>query len=160
MIAGVDQLLYHEAFLLDEGRYQDWLRLLATDLRYWAPVRANVPRAQEQAQAADRLPLFDETKASLSLRVARLETGAAWIDVPPTRTRHLITNVMAEAESDGRLRVRSNFMVYRSRNFGDEWFVVGCREDRWSHADEDRWLLHERMILFDHATIEVLPLFL
>ena len=30
---------YHEAELLDERRYEDWLALLADEVRYWRPMR-------------------------------------------------------------------------------------------------------------------------
>lgn len=158
MSSEIEQLLYREAHLLDCGEFDQWLALLAPDLRYWAPVRADVPRAQERETESIRLPLFDETKASLGMRVARLATGLAWIDLPHTRTRRFISNVMAEPEADGIVSVRSNFMLFRSRSFREEWTVVGCREDKWSRAQE--WLLRERKILLDHCTVENLPLFL
>lgn len=154
----IERLLFHEADLLDSGRFQEWLALMAPELRYWAPVRAAVSRKDERDGEATRLPLFDETKGSLGLRVSRLETGIAWIDVPPTRTRRLISNIMADRDDDGSVRVKSNFVVFRSRGRGEEWFAVGCREDRWIQAPG--WLLKERKILLDQSTVENLPLFL
>ena len=47
MIEDVERLLYHEAHLLDSGMFHEWLELMAPDLRYWAPVRAEVSRKQE-----------------------------------------------------------------------------------------------------------------
>lgn len=158
MSAEFEQLLYGEAQLLDSGLYRDWLALMAPDLRYWAPVRANVGRASEQRSEASRLPLFDETRGSLELRISRLETGLAWVDTPPTRTRRFITNITADAGCDGDVRVRSNFLLFRSRSFTEDWFVVGCRDDLWRRAQAG-WLLKERKITFDHCTVENLPLF-
>ena len=34
--------LYREAELLDERRHEEWLALLAEDIRYWMPMRRNV----------------------------------------------------------------------------------------------------------------------
>ena len=39
----VEQFLYHEAELLDERRYEEWLTLFTDDVRYWMPMRRNVP---------------------------------------------------------------------------------------------------------------------
>ena len=114
MSGDVERVLYREAQLLDAGRFHEWLELLAPDLRYWAPVRADLPRSREQESESKRLPLFDETKASLSLRVDRLDTGLAWVEIPPPRTRRFITNIAAEPAGDGLVRVRSNFMLFRS----------------------------------------------
>jgi 3-phenylpropionate/cinnamic acid dioxygenase small subunit len=158
MSGEVEQLLYREAHLLDSGGFHEWLELLAPDLRYWAPVRADVPRSQEKEGEANRLPLFDETKASLSLRVSRLDTGLAWVENPSTRTRRFVTNVVVESEIDGLVQVRSNLMLFRSRSFTDETILVGCREDKWSRTD--KWLLKERKILIDHCTVENMSLLL
>jgi 3-phenylpropionate/cinnamic acid dioxygenase small subunit len=154
----VEQLLYHEAHLLDSGRFLDWLALMAPDLRYWAPARANLPRNREGEGGSNQLLLFDETKASLRLRISRLDTGLAWVDIPPTRTRRFISNVAAESEADDLVSVRSNFMLFRSRSYREEWLVVGCREDKWSRSEE--WHLRERKIIFDHCTLENLSFFL
>jgi 3-phenylpropionate/cinnamic acid dioxygenase small subunit len=152
MATEVEQLLYHEAHLLDSGLFPEWLELLAPDLRYWAPVRAEHLRGEEREAEADRLLLFDETKASLALRIRRLGTGLAWSETPTTRTRRFVSNVVAGEEADGIVPVRSNFLLFRSRGFSDESFLVGCREDRWSRSDG--WRLRERKILLDHCTLE------
>lgn len=158
MIKDVDELLYHEAYLLDCGLFHEWLELLAPDVRYWAPVRAEVSRAQEREDEATRLPLLDETKTSLTLRVRRLDTGFAWVEQPPTRTRRFISNITSREDEGGLLHVRSNVLVFRSRSFTDESIMVGGREDRWSRTD--RWLLKERKILLDHGAVENLSLLL
>ena len=158
MTSEVEQLLYREAYLLDSGEFQAWLELLAPDLRYWAPVRAEVNRKQETEGEASRLPLFDETKASLALRISRLDTGLAWVENPATRTRRFVTNIFVEKEANGLLHVRSNLLLFRSRSFVDETILVGCREDNWARAD--RWLLKERKILIDHCTVENMSLLL
>jgi len=38
----IEEFLYREADLLDERRYEDWLALVAEDVRYWMPMRRNV----------------------------------------------------------------------------------------------------------------------
>jgi 3-phenylpropionate/cinnamic acid dioxygenase small subunit len=158
MTRDAEQILYREASLLDSGAFQEWLDLLAPDLRYWAPVRAELDRKDENATEACRLRLFDETKASLQLRISRLGTGLAWVESPTTRTRRLVTNVMAETGADGLVHVRSNVLVFRSRSFSDETFLVGCREDKWSGSGT--WLLKERKIIIDHCTVENMSLLL
>ena len=158
MSADVAELLYHEADLLDSGQFHAWLELLAPDIRYWAPVRADLPRAEERAAEAKRLPLFDETLESLTLRVKRLDTGLAWSEIPATRTLRIIANIRHENEETGLVRVRSNFLLFRSRSRGDETIMAGGREDTWSRSG--KWLLRERKILVDHRTVENMSLFL
>ncbi len=154
----IDQLLFHEAYLLDSGDWRNWLALLADDVRYWAPVRAELPRQQEQETERSRLPIFDETKDSLTLRVNRLESGYAWVEIPPTRTRRLITNIADTRSTGGLVNVRSNFLVFRSRSVAEEWLIVGSREDIWS--DHDGWQLKERKIMLDQCALENLSVLL
>ena len=157
MASEIERLLYREAHLLDTDQFFEWLDLLAPDLRYWAPARSDVSRRQELEDEAQRLALFDETKASLTLRIKRIDTGLAWAENPTTRTRRLISNVMEE-ETDGIVHVRSNFLLFKNRSFTDEIILVGCREDKWTRSDA--WLLRERKILIDHCTVENMSLLL
>ena len=153
MIAEITQTLYHEAHLLDSGLFREWLALLAVDVHYWAPTRAEMNRDNDSPDEANRLPLFNETKQSLTLRIHRMETGIAWIETPPSRTRRFISNVMLlDTDSTNLFKVRSNFMIFKSRSYIDETIFVGCREDKWCNAG--RWQLKERKILIDHCTLE------
>lgn len=42
-----EDLLYHEAWLLDHDKLEEWLTLCAEQIRYWAPIRTNTPRGSE-----------------------------------------------------------------------------------------------------------------
>ena len=59
--------LYHEAELLDERRYEDWLALLTEDVRYWMPIRRNVKLGElerEFTREGQDVNWFDEGKDS------------------------------------------------------------------------------------------------
>jgi 3-phenylpropionate/cinnamic acid dioxygenase small subunit len=149
----VEQFLYREARLLDERRFREWLELFTDDVHYWMGARSNrYPRTskaisilspnryvEDDHTRADELSIFDETKETLSGRVARLETGMAWAEDPPSRTRHLITNIELAAEAGPELTVHSNFIVYRSRAETEQDFYVGARQiaaaGRWRAED-------------------------
>lgn len=60
----VGQLLFRKARLFDEQRFHDWLDLLSDPTR---------------------------TRQAYTGAVARLETGMAWAEAPPLRTRHFMT---------------------------------------------------------------------
>ena len=149
-----EDLLYREAWLLDQDRLEEWLDLLSENIHYWAPVRADMNRGKEDFSPPLRLAFFDDNKDGLRLRVARIRTGAAHADEPPSRVRHLITNVQVmEAPDTETTKVASNFLVFKSRRNREENLSVGCREDTW-RLDGGAWKLDERMILLDHNVIE------
>ncbi|WP_203337515.1 aromatic-ring-hydroxylating dioxygenase subunit beta [Nocardioides limicola] len=135
----VEQFYYREAELLDDGRYADWLELLADDLDYWMPTRTNRLRRQQALSIAARgeAGFYDETKESLAWRIRRFDSGMAWAEDPPSRTRHLVTNVRVrhaspavdEGVTESDLVVKSNFLVYRSRLEREENVFAGQRAD-------------------------------
>lgn len=167
VIRAVEQFLYREARLLDERRFHDWLELFTDDLRYWMPVRTSrYPKGsraivildedryiEEELAQEGELALLDETKQSLSMRIARLDTGMAWAEDPPSRTRHLITNIEVEAGStDAELTVYSNFLVYRTRGETEQDFFVGRREDILRNV-EGAWKIARRKIVLDQNVL-------
>lgn len=135
----VEQFYYTEAELLDDGLFTDWLELLDDDLDYWMPTRTNRLRRQQALSIAARgeAAYYDETKESLAWRIRRFDSGMAWAEDPPSRTRHLVTNVVAHhvdpQEHTGftpdDLLVRSAFLVYRSRLEREENVFAGRRTD-------------------------------
>ena len=151
--------LYHEAWLLDSDRLEEWLDLFADSVHYWAPVRANVGRGKEDFTQQHRLTYFDDDKNSLTLRVQRVRTGVAHADEPPSRVRHFVSNVrILDTDGPDRVKVGSNFQVFRSRWDGTEHFFVGCREDWWRRTD-GKWKNEERCIVLDHGVLENVTVF-
>lgn len=167
VIRGVEQFLYREARLLDERRFHDWLHLFTDDVHYSMAARANrYPRSskaiaaldadrytEENVAGEDELGLFDEDIRTLTARVARLDTGMAWAEDPPSRTRHLITNIeIAPDASESELTVHSNFIVYRSRGETEQDFYVGARQDRLRRVD-GAWKIASRRMVLDQNVL-------
>ena len=167
MIREVEQFLYREARLLDERCFHAWLDLFTDDVRYWMPVRST--RYPKESKAIvildpdryvetelgqeDDVAIFDETKETLSRRIARLETGMAWAEDPPSRTRHIITNIEVElGDTAAECKVYSNFMVYRTRSETEQDFYVGARQDVLRHVD-GAWKIARRTIILDQNVL-------
>lgn len=149
-----EEWLSREAALLDEGDFESWLELFDDDVRYWAPVRANVARSDEDLDAASRLAHFEDDKGTLELRVKRLRTGFAHAEEPPSRTRHFVTNVrVLDCDNPQRVQIASNLLVFRSRERRDE-VLFSCGRRDWWHRVGAGWRCEERRILFDHDVIE------
>jgi 3-phenylpropionate/cinnamic acid dioxygenase small subunit len=154
-----EALLSEEHWLLDAGQFEDWLALMDDAVRYWAPVRENLGRDEENFERPHLLTHFDENRATLGLRVARLRTGSAHAEEPPSRIRHFLANVkILEQATAERVRVASNFIIFRSRPGLEEHLFVGSRRDWWQRR-EGGWRLTERLIIFDHDVIENITVF-
>ncbi|MEU9239706.1 3-phenylpropionate/cinnamic acid dioxygenase subunit beta [Streptomyces sp. NPDC048385] len=160
----VEQFYYEEAALLDDGRYADWLDMLADDLDYWMPTRTNRLRRQQALSVAARgeAAFYDETRESLAWRIRRFDSGMAWSEDPPSRTRHLVTNVMVRhvdpAGHDGftenDLWVRSAFLVYRNRLEREENVFAGGRTDILRRTGDGGLQVARRTILLDQNILQ------
>ena len=139
-----------EAWLLDERRFKEWVDLFTDDVLYFMPRRKNVPRreAHRELTALGDLAIFEEDKRYLEMRVARLDTGMAWAEDPPSRTRHLIGNLEAELPENGEVAARTAFLVYRSHLETDHQLLSGCREDMLRNVD-GAWKVARRTIVLD-----------
>jgi 3-phenylpropionate/cinnamic acid dioxygenase small subunit len=159
----VEQFYFEEAERLDDGRFADWLELLADDLDYWMPCRTNRLRRQQALSIAARgeAAFYDETKESLAWRIRRFDSGMAWAEDPPSRTRHLVTNVVVKhvdpTQYDGfgteGLEVRSAFLVYRNRLEREENVFAGRRTDLLRRTD-DGLQVARRVILLDQSVLQ------
>jgi len=151
----IEQFLYQEAALLDEGKFHEWLTILADDIHYWMPTRYNRSRRERELEFSkpNEIALFDEDKASLKMRVKRLDTGMAWAEDPPSRTRHLVTNVQVRPREEGpEYDVSSNFLLYRTRLETDLNVFAGRREDVL-RPTRDGWQIAKRTILLDQSVV-------
>jgi len=167
VIREIEQFLYREARLLDERRFHEWLDLFTDDVRYWMTSRPNrYPKSskalaildparynENDLAAEDELAILDESKETLTARVARLGTGMAWAEDPPSRTRHMITNIEVErGGADTELTVYSNFIVYRSRGETEQDFYVGARQDLLRQVGNN-WKIASRRLLLDQNVL-------
>ncbi len=155
LVRRVEEFLYLEAQLLDERRFEEWLALLADDLRYWMPMIRNVPgNEMERAETRERQDVawFDEGKDTLVLRVQQIRTGEHWASRSLSRTCHMVSNVQIENVTPQSLAARSRFLVYRNRGDTEVDLFAGKREDVIAR-DGARLMLQRRKIVLDQNVL-------
>jgi 3-phenylpropionate/cinnamic acid dioxygenase small subunit len=161
----VAEFLYREAELLDERRYEEWLALLADDIRYWMPMRRNVKFGEAEREfTRERTDIawFDEGKDTLTRRVRQIQTGIHWAEEPHSRIAHLVSNVQVVEASPSiaepqEVAVKCRFLIYRNRVETETDLLVGKREDRLrrvaSGSGADDWQIARRMIILDQNVL-------
>jgi 3-phenylpropionate/cinnamic acid dioxygenase small subunit len=144
------QFYIREAWLLDERKFKEWLDLFTDDVLYFMPRRKNVPRRELRRELTPLgdLAILEEDKRYLEMRVARLDTGMAWAEDPPSRTRHLVGNLEAAPLDNGEVEARTAFLVYRSHLETDSQLLSGYREDVLRKVD-GKWKVSRRTIVLD-----------
>jgi|EndMetStandDraft_8_1072994.scaffolds.fasta_scaffold00280_13 biphenyl 2,3-dioxygenase beta subunit len=159
----VEQFYFAEVELLDDWAWRSWYELFTEDAHYRMPIRRNRLRRQRKSDEADDLgglevAHFDDDTVSLDMRIQQLESGMHWAEDPPSRSRHLVTNVRVKpAEVDGEARadeyfVRSNFFVYRNRLEAEVDLWAGERRDVLRLVD-GRLRIADRIILLDQNLV-------
>ena len=144
------QFYIREAWLLDERKFTEWLDLFTEDVLYFMPRRKNVPRRElhREVTPLGDLALFEDDKGYLEMRVARLATGMAWAEDPPSRTRHLIGNLVVEPLDNDEVQARTACLVYRSHLETDQQLSAGSREDVLRQVN-GAWKVAKRTIVLD-----------
>lgn len=149
----VSQWLFTEAALLDQRRFNDWLALLTQDIRYVVPIR--VTKAAGQGTGFEDSPAhFNDSYFLLEQRVRRLETGYAWAEDPPSRTRHMVTNIQIEpTDRDDEILAKSCLLLHRTRgDIAAPEQLIGERHDRLRRVD-GALRLSARTVYLDHTTL-------
>jgi ethylbenzene dioxygenase beta subunit len=158
----VERFLVDEAEALDTWRLRDWLGMLTDDVVYQVPIRVH----KEVGDTGDRVTgvmadsfHLDESRTSLEMRVERVETGFAWAEEPPTRTRHLVGNVrVGDPGEGGELPVRSNLLLYHTRWDRPEYTVLSAERHDLLRPDGDGWRLARRVAVLDNTVVPTLNL--
>jgi 3-phenylpropionate/cinnamic acid dioxygenase small subunit len=156
----IEDFLYHEAELLDERCYEDWLKLAADDIRYWMPMRRNVKFGEQQREftrADHDINWFDEGRETLERRVRQIMTGIHWAEEPVSRITHIVSNVqLLEAtpsvDAAAEVLVKCRFLIYRNRVETETDILVGKREDQLRRAGES-WQIARRKIILDQNVL-------
>jgi 3-phenylpropionate/cinnamic acid dioxygenase small subunit len=156
----VEEFLYHEADLLDDRRYEEWLALVADDVRYWMPMRRNVKFGEEEhefTRAGQDINWFDEGKETLTRRVKQILTGIHWAEEPVSRISHMVSNIRLvevnpSLEAPAEVTVKCRFLIYRNRVETETDILVGKREDLLRRVD-DQWNIARRKIVLDQNVL-------
>ena len=119
-LAECERFLLHEARLLDEGRFDEWLGLFTPDAWYW------VPAEPDQTSPRDTISLIYDDRRLLETRVRRLASPRIYSQEPRSRTSRMIGNVTLEETGDGAVTVRSKFQLLEYRRETQRIFGGTC----------------------------------
>src|SRR5262245_31385497 len=117
--AAFEEFLIHEAALLDARRFRDWMALFADDGTYW------VPAVPDQLSPFDQASLFYDDRELMKTRVDRLEHPRIHVQTPPSRTAHLVGNIVVEEAdaANGEFVVASTVIMVEYRDEAQRVFA-------------------------------------
>lgn len=142
-----------ESELLDAYCERVWLEsMVSKDVIYQVPLRQTVERSRGFG-FADETYHLDERYGSLESRVMRNETQFAWAEDPPSRVRHYITNIRVTELDADEYGVRTNMLIYRTRQDQTTPQLLGGERRDVLRREEGALMLYRRQVLLDLTVI-------
>lgn len=139
----VEQFLYHEARLMDENRYDEWLALWSDPALYW------VPSNRDEVDPRREVSLIYDDRVRLQLRIARLKSGFAHAQEPKSRMRRLISNIELVETDDREVIAESNFMLAELRR-GQQDLFAGRSIHRLRPHDDSFRMVSKKVLLINN----------
>ena len=112
-----EQFLLHEARLLDEAKFDDWLALFTADAWYW------VPSEPGQDNPHDTVSLIYDDRRLLETRVRRLASPRMYSQEPRSRCSRLVGNATIEDGDASGATVRSKLLMIEYRRESQRLFA-------------------------------------
>ena len=157
----IEEFLYHEADLLDQRKFREWLDLLAEDLVYFMPIRRNVKfgehEERENTRQGEGISWFDEDKWTVTKRVEQILTGVHYAEEPLSRVAHMVSNIrLLDIKPDethpAEVTVGCRFLVYQSRVEYENYTFIGRRFDTLRRHG-DGWLIARRELILEQNVL-------
>ena len=141
-----ERLLYLEAHLLDERRWDEWLDLYTEDAVFWTPAWRNEDEPTASPDTELSL-IYYEGRANLADRVWRLRSGLSVASTPIQHTAHAVSNVLLETATDQTAKVKSSWAthVFNPRRKAQHAFFGRYEHDL--RREEGRWRITRKKIL-------------
>lgn len=120
-VAEAEAFLLHEARLLDEARFEEWLALFTGEAWYW------VPSQPGQKSPKDTVSLIYDDRRLLETRVRRLGNPHLHAQQPRSRTSRIVANLTLEPGDDPSVQcVRSKLLLVEHRRDRQRTFAGTC----------------------------------
>ena len=130
--AEIENLLYTEARLLDERRFDEWLDLFTDDAIYWIPAGGEAPDPKRHVS------LIYDDRTRLGQRVERLRGGFAHSQEPPSRVYRMVGNVEVGEQGAHEVTVYSVLALFEVRYGKQNVYAARCTY-RLRRPDGAKW---------------------
>jgi 3-phenylpropionate/cinnamic acid dioxygenase small subunit len=133
------ELVYHEARLLDEKRFEEWYELLTPDALYWMPL------SREQPPGEAHTSLFYEDRLLLQVRIERLRHPHAFSQHQPSFCQHVLQRPSVEAGAHSQVKVLRTPFIYLESKLDQQLVLAGTF---WHHlvVGQQGWRIRMKKI--------------
>ncbi len=148
-----EEFLYREARLLDERKYEEWLKLFAPEGTYWIPMEDGIDPTREPSI------LYDDS-ALRAQRVYQLLHQPHYAQMPPSRTIHFISNVESLESDDNNGVIGCHLLLYELRSGDNSQFGLGAQRSLAGHCEyrlryDGGWLIILKKIMLINRDLPI-----
>lgn len=144
LLRSVEQFLFLEARLADEGDYDGWEALWTDDGVYWIPANG------DDIDPTTQMSILFDNRSRIALRIRQLKSDKRHAQNPRSRLRRIVGNVeVLDGHAGGDLIVGANFFVYESRERGTTIWA-GRTEYRLRRVDGSWRMARKKVMLVDN----------
>ncbi len=150
------ELIYREARLIDEKRFDEWYDLYTADALYWMPLSRNQPPGDAHTS------LFYEDKLLLKVRIERLRHPNAFSQQVPSYCQHVLQHpVLEDGNADSGPCVMRTPFVYVEAQLERQLLLAGVAYHHLVCASGDWRIRMKRIELLNREaalpSIELFP---
>ena len=135
----IEQFLYREARLADEGMYDEWESLWTDDGVYWIPANG------DNIDPATQMSILFDNRSRIALRVRQLKHDKRHSQNPRSRLRRLLANIELLDDGEEEVDVGANFIVYESRDRGTT--IWGGRNEYRLRRVDGQWRMARKKVM-------------
>ena len=142
LLREVEQFLFLESRLADEGDYDGWEALWTDDGIYWIPANG------DDIDPTTQMSIIFDNRSRIALRVRQLKHERRHAQNPRSRLRRIVGNIEILEEPrriDGDVVVGANFFVYESRERGTT--IWGGRNEYRLRRVDGAWRLARKKVM-------------
>ena len=143
LVRQVEQFLFREVRLADDGDYDGWEALWTHDGVYWVPANG------DDIDPTTQMSIIFDNRSRIALRVRQLKHDKRHSQNPRSRLRRILGTIELLDETDGDLLVGANFFVYESRDRGTTIWA-GRSEYRLRRIDGEWRMALKKVMLVDN----------
>ena len=136
----IEQFLFREARLADDGDYDGWESLWTDDGVYWIPANGDDIDPERQ------MSIVYDNRSRIALRVRQLKHDKRHSQNPRSRLRRLLANIeVLETDGNADVVVGANFIVYESRERGTT--IWGGRNEYRLRQVDGQWRMARKKVM-------------
>ena len=142
LLREVEQFLFLEARLADEGDYAGWEALWTDDGVYWIPANG------DDIDPTTQMSILFDNRSRIGLRVRQLQHDKRHSQNPKSRLRRIVGNIEildSEPSAGDDVVVGANFIVYESRERGTT--IWGGRTEYRLRRVDGQWRLARKKVM-------------